>query len=265
MAAIEIEGLSIHVLDEGQGPVLFALHGIGGGAASFAPLARHCGSRLRVVAWDAPGYGASSDPPPRYSDEDYGRLAARVLEHLGVERAVVMGHSFGAVCALPLAVQYPHLVAGLILIDAALGDRNLDPAVRDARLQARVDAVTRMSVAEMAERRTPEVLAPTASAYAYEETLRVMRMVRPSGYIAAARAVHDADVVAWARRWAGPTLLVWGASDTVTPLSNADRLREAMPQAELAVLPAAGHMVYLEQEEPFVDVVTGFADRCFKR
>ena len=253
--------MTIHVEDCGHGPILYCLHGIGGTAASFASLAARWQSRFRVLAWDAPGYGASANPPEGFSMADYGRVAAEALGQVGADRAVVMGHSFGAVCALAMAQSHPEMVAGLILVDATLGDRTQPAAVKDAHLRARIDAVTTLSIEEMARRRTPEVLSEFASPAVHDETRRVMSQVRRRGYIAAAQAIHDADALPAARSWKGPTLLVWGERDTVTPLAYAERLRAAMPQAELAVLPRASHMVYLEQEALFDDTVARFAER----
>jgi pimeloyl-ACP methyl ester carboxylesterase len=114
----------------------------------------------------------------------------------------------------------------------------------------------------MARRRTPEVLSEFASPAVHDETRRVMSQVRRRGYVAAAQAIHDADALPAARSWKGPTLLVWGELDTVTPLAYAERLRAVMPQAELAILPRASHMVYLEQEGLFDETVAGFAERA---
>ncbi len=106
--------------EQGHGTPLVLLHGISSGAAS-----RHKQMALsgyRVLAWDMPGYGESPMLPVAQANAgDYADALARMLDHAGVEQAVVVGHSLGALVASAFAAKYPRRVRYLVLADAAQG------------------------------------------------------------------------------------------------------------------------------------------------
>lgn len=102
---------------EGPGPIL-ALHGITAQHRAFNALARRLERRDGIVALDLRGRGDSEKPPEGgYGLEAHARDAARTLDHLGVERGVICGHSMGAFVALKTALLYPDRVAALVLLD----------------------------------------------------------------------------------------------------------------------------------------------------
>lgn len=115
---LDLEGRRLSVLDfGGAGRPLLALHGHLDQGAAFAPLAHALGPRWRVIAPDQRGHGAS-DRAADYSREGYLADALAVLDHLGLERAVVLGHSLGGLNAYQLAARHPHRVDALVLEDA---------------------------------------------------------------------------------------------------------------------------------------------------
>ncbi|HHW1798941.1 TPA: alpha/beta fold hydrolase, partial [Pseudomonas aeruginosa] len=98
------DGAQLAIRECGQGPVVVLLHGIGSGSASWL----HCAQRLaagnRVIAWDAPGYGLSTPlPPARPKACDYAACLELLLDALGVESCLLVGHSLGALMATAYA------------------------------------------------------------------------------------------------------------------------------------------------------------------
>ena len=105
--------------ETGAGSALFLLHGMNGSSRSWAYLFRALGSSFRVVAWDAPGFGASDV----FGDgiEDYVDAAKALLNALRVNDVIVVGHSMGGLVAAQLAADRDTSTAGLVLSSTHLG------------------------------------------------------------------------------------------------------------------------------------------------
>lgn len=115
---VEIDGVRLHYVEKGQGEPLVLLHGNGSLLQDFelSGLMDLAAERFHVIAFDRPGYGYSARPrdevwtPAAQSD-----LLHAALQKLGLERFMVLGHSWGATVAIALALQYPAAVTGLVL------------------------------------------------------------------------------------------------------------------------------------------------------
>ncbi|MGH9748316.1 MAG: alpha/beta fold hydrolase [Candidatus Polarisedimenticolia bacterium] len=119
MPIASIHGVTLNYRQAGEGPDLVLVHGLGANHAFWRldvllPLAR----RFRVTVYDLRGHGYSGMPSSGYTSADLAGDLVGLLDHLGIERAPVAGHSFGGVVALHAALRNPERVAGLALIDA---------------------------------------------------------------------------------------------------------------------------------------------------
>jgi pimeloyl-ACP methyl ester carboxylesterase len=115
---LESDGVRLHLLERGAGTPLVLLHGNGGMIQDFlsSGLFDQAAGRFRVLAFDRPGYGYSERPRGRlWTPEAQADLLAGALRGLGAERAVVLGHSWGAQVAVALALRHPDLVGSLVL------------------------------------------------------------------------------------------------------------------------------------------------------
>jgi pimeloyl-ACP methyl ester carboxylesterase len=115
---VEVEGVRLHVRDEGRGPALLLIHGLGGQMAHFNYGAvRELSQRYRVVTVDRPGSGHSIRPAGIPADlATQARALAALVERLGLERPTVVGHSLGGATALTLALNHPDKVGALALV-----------------------------------------------------------------------------------------------------------------------------------------------------
>ena len=109
-------GISINRAGDGPDPVV-CLHGITAQHRAFTPAARHAGPARGLVGVDLRGRGDSDKPDSGYGLEAHAGDAIRVLDHLGLDDAVLVGHSMGAFVALKAALIYPHRVRALVLLD----------------------------------------------------------------------------------------------------------------------------------------------------
>src|SRR5581483_10440425 len=117
-----VDGLRLHYLDEGAGPAIVLLHGLGASTFAFRHNVPALACRFRVVAVDLPGHGLSGRDAPDLSLSAQARYVSGLLDQLGIERAVVVGHSMGGGVAQRIAIAQPGRVAGLVLI-ASTTDR----------------------------------------------------------------------------------------------------------------------------------------------
>jgi pimeloyl-ACP methyl ester carboxylesterase len=193
---------------------------------------------VSVYALDLPGH-AKSGGRGRSSVADYAEVVRGSLDALGVERAVIAGHSMGGAIAQQCALSYPARVAGLVLV--ATGARlRVAPAILNNVLSdyaATLDLVTRYAWGPGA----PDELVQLGCAQLAE----VSPEITANDYA----ACNAFDVMDRLGQIAAPTLVIGGTVDQMTPPKYATFLAEKIPGARLAMIEGAGHMVMLEQPE----------------
>jgi pimeloyl-ACP methyl ester carboxylesterase len=257
----ELGDAAVSYLEAGEGPPLVLLHGIGSAARSFRDQLDRLSAGYRVVAWDAPGYGGS--PPLEAvapTADDYAERLAAFLDALGIETCHLLGHSLGCLMAARFAVRHPARVLSLSLCSIATGHGLLADGERKRLLAQRIDAVAQLGPAEMARQRGPRLVAPGASAAILQRVIDTMATVRPDGYAQAARMLSTADIKADIARLM-PTLplqIVYGEADIITPPARNLEVAALRPGVPVAVVPGAGHALYLEQPQAFNAIVAGF-------
>lgn len=237
----------IHVVDQGHGPTLLCLHGIGSSSASFAPQFDELAAELRVLAWDAPGYARSADPAAPLDLDGYADAAADVLQERVSGPAHVLGVSWGGVIAMRLATRRPDLVRSLILADSSRGSGR-DPG-QAAAMRARVGELTEQGPAEFARRRGHRLVSDQAPAELVERVMATMAAsIRLPGYGYAAATMADTDLTGALADVKVPTLVLCGAEDTVTGVAESQALAGGIPDAVFVTLRGAGHLA--NQEAP---------------
>ena len=197
---------------------LLLLHGIGSNSRSFRYQLTELCDAFDLVAWDAPGYGRSDDPPPACGLDFFADQAVGLLDDLHIERAHVLGVSLGGVIAQLAYHRHPSRVISLILVDTTAGGGALPEPQRSARVRQRLDALSRLGPRGMAEQRAPHLVSPSASASLVSELADIMSEVRPAGYRTAAIALGATDLTSQLSAIHIPTLVIHGEQDTVVPL-----------------------------------------------
>ena len=242
------------------------------GTAAWSELWRHTSDVLatagfHVIALDLPPFGFS-DRPGSYTRQDQAARINDVLDALKAERAIIVGHSFGAGAATELAMRYPDRTRALVLVDAALGLTAAPSAapwviqpqwIREILVSLTITnpVATEMllkSLIAKKERALPE----------YVAILQWPLMQRNSTsdiadwlyyFLGADTHAASADRNAYAKLEV-PVAILWGDKDTITPVEQALDLRTLLPpETDLTMLPGLGHIPQIEDPGMFNDAL----------
>jgi pimeloyl-ACP methyl ester carboxylesterase len=255
---VEIGDLSVAYRSSGIGPPLVLLHGFLCDSRVWRRELDSLSDQFQVLAWDAPGAGRSSDPSAPFTISDWADVLSRFLDRLGIDRAHVLGLSWGGLLAQELYRLQPHRVRSLILADTYAGWKgSLGEEVAKERL-ARCEDEASLPVEEFIARWVPAEFFTHASPGLRDEMASVVSDFHPSGFRLMARTLAESDTMDVLPTIDVPTLLLWGDGDRRSPIDVAEQFREAIPRSELVVIPKAGHVSNMEQPELFIAKVRRF-------
>ncbi len=258
MDQIEIGGFRIAYQRVGEGPALLLLHGYVGDSREWRRQIDGLSDEFRVVAWDAPGCGRSSDPPETFRLPDYADCLAAFVDALGLGRPHVVGLSFGGALALELYRRHPTIPLTLVLASAYAGWTGSLPAdVIEQRLQQNLRD-SHKPPDQLVQTMIPTMFSNSAPAEPVAEFATIMSEFHPAGFRAFARALAEADIRDVLARIKVPTLLLYGDKDVRAPLKVAQALHAEIPGSRLVIIPGAGHMSSVEAAERFNAEVRGF-------
>jgi pimeloyl-ACP methyl ester carboxylesterase len=255
---LEVNGVRLHYIDRGQGDPVVLIHGNGTMIQDFtvSGLVDQLAARHRVIVFDRPGYGYSSRPRALWTPRAQASLLKKALEQLGIYQAVVLGHSWGTLVAVALALQAPVLVRRLVLAsgyyyptlraDVLLQSPPAIPLLGDVMRYTVSPPIARLMLPRMIRR----VFKPAPVPKHFHSLFPKHLMVRPSQLRAAA---EDAALMTPAamelqhhyRDLAMPVLLVAGADDQIADVGRqSQRLHRELRGSEFIVLPGHGHMIH---------------------
>ena len=265
-----IDGVRVHYQEAGakDSPPLLLIHGFT--ASNFVwndvllPIAA---AGFRVIAPDLVGFGFSGKPKQgEYTIDAQGRMIVGLMNHLGIERAILVGSSYGGAVAATCALDDAGRVERLVLVDAVINDyAKRRPLLRLAALPLMGDLISPLMLgsrklihSQMRKGYAPENMhlfdeermtahhRPLRAANTQRATLRTLRRW------SAKRIEQEAH------RIEQPTLLIWGEGDPEIPVAHGRRLFEKMPNSRLVVFRQCGHMPMEEYPREFTEVVTDF-------
>jgi pimeloyl-ACP methyl ester carboxylesterase len=254
-------------------PVVVLIHGVAGSSATWEAVISALARQYTVVAPDLLGHGESDKPRHDYSLGAYANLIRDVMIAVGIDRATIVGHSFGGGVAMQFAYQHPARCERLVLeasgglgpeiswIFRALtmpGAELLMPLVFPPFVRAAGDVIGRW-VGRLGVR------APNLE-QSWRSYASLTKSDNRRAFIATMRSVIDRSgqtVGARDRLYlaaAVPTLIVWGDRDRIIPVAHASAAHEELASSELIVFERAGHFPHAEDPGRFVDALTHFVD-----
>jgi pimeloyl-ACP methyl ester carboxylesterase len=271
LSHVGIHGNDVAYRRAGKGPVLLLLHGIAGSSETWVPVMRLLQSDYTVLAPDFLGHGGSAKPPGDYSLGNQAAGIRDLLDALELERATVIGQSYGGGVAMQFAYQFPERCERLILVDAGGLGREVSWVLRlvtlpgaeyllpilfsrpirecgDTMIRFLQDRGIRYPSATEVWRSFASLTEP-ANRSAFVRTMRAV--IDPGG-----QAVSAVDRLYLTGNM--PTLIVWGGKDKIIPLSHAYQAHEAIPNSRLEIIDGAGHFPHVEEPFRFVEIVLDF-------
>lgn len=268
---VRVQGKDIFVTETGAGAPVVLLHGGGPGASGVSNYSRNIealSQRFRVVVPDMPGYGRSAKGVGR--SDPFGYLADHIrglLDELGIQRAHLVGNSYGGSCALRLALDTPQRVDKLVLMGpGGVGTtRGLPtPGLRnllsyysgDGPSQEKLRTFIRTYLVFDGDTVPDALIESRYAASIAPDVVADPPLQRPAGL----RTLWRMDFTRDRRlsRLSTPTLVIWGRDDKVNKPSGATLLAKRIPNADVMITANTGHWVQWERADFFNAVTTAF-------
>jgi pimeloyl-ACP methyl ester carboxylesterase len=245
----ELNGVRMRYVDVGSGPAVVLIHGFASSLETWDAIIPTLSKTHRVLALDLKGFGWTDRPEGDYSPKAQAALVLALMAERGIDKAALVGHSWGCSVALQMALAAPERVTRLALYDAFVYADQVNTTFRWVRMNGFGELVFGLFYKE----RVDEKL----SLAFYDPTIVPESLVeatgraldRPGTVAAALAAVRGQRYEEWEheyRKVFQPTLLLWGREDIVTPIHIGERLSKELPRARLVVYPKCGHFPMLE-------------------
>lgn len=255
---VEVDGVRLHYLERGSGPVLVLLHGNGVYTEDFVTsgLLDQAAAHYRVIAFDRPGFGYSDRPRTTiWTPDKQAALLHRALEQIGVESAIVLGHSWGTMVALAMGLQQPDVVRGLVLLSGYYyPSARLDAVAISPPAVPVIGDLMRYTVSPLFSRLmwpglSKKVFSPRRVDERFDR-FPVWMALRPKQLRASAAesALMVPAAISLSRRYAElkvPAVIIAGTQDKIVDCGhNSERLHERLPHSRLELAPGVGHMTH---------------------
>ena len=258
---IEIDGLDVFYMDQGpERPGAFdetvmLLHGWGASSSLYRSIIDRLSVRRRVIAPDFPGFGETAEPDRPWEVRDFADFTLKLIDRLGVEKVMLLGHSHGGRVALDIAArdELPFTLTRMVLMDAAgiLPRKTLRQKLRQRQYKIARTILSWKPVRAL----YPDALENLRRSHGSADYQNASPLMRQT----LVKVVNTS--MEWAMpRVTVPTLLLWGEDDTATPISDGERMEQLIPGSGLARIPGAGHFCYVDRWPQVARVLDAFLD-----
>jgi pimeloyl-ACP methyl ester carboxylesterase len=269
---VTIHGYQRAYLMAGSGPAVLLIHGIGDNADTWRSIIADLARDHLVIAPDLLGHGRSDRPRADYSIPAYACGMRDLLSVLNIDRATVIGHSFGGGVAMQFAYQFPERCERIVLVSTGGGGRKTTPLLQLIAIPGAGVMLPFMRLPGIRQTGTTSLrllrLLGTNIGQDAEDMIKLFdawpdRTAR-SAFLRTLRAVVDrqGQVVTLLDRCylakGMPTLLIWGERDAVIPVDHAQVVHEAMPGSRLEIFSTAAHFPHHSDPERFLAVLRDF-------
>jgi 2-hydroxymuconate-semialdehyde hydrolase len=263
----ELDGRAVYFERQGAGETVVLIHGFGGSTFSFRKVAGELARNYDVIALDLHGFGYTQRPtdPSAYSLLAQRDLVLRLMDHLGVARAHIVGHSYGAGIALLLAQENGDRVRSIILVDGGSAG-GAPPAARlFSIIRPLITPFAAQFLTEPNIRRTLESAVHDPAVVDGEMVDGYLRRLKVEGLTRAFRGFSSPAAVAAPevrlQEIDKPTLILWGERDTFIPIAVGERLAAAIAGAEFVRFERVGHLPLEEIPEASLSALRVFLQR----
>ncbi len=249
MSRLHVNGIDLHYAEQGQGPALLLIHGLGSCLEDWQPQIQAFSATHRVVAFDLRGHGASEQSRGPYSIPLFAADAAGLLAGLGIAAAHVVGVSLGGCIAFQLALDHPGCVASLVIVNSA-------PEFVRRSLGTRLEIIRRTllvrwrGLRRLGERISERLL--PGPAHAAQRAAFIARFARnsPEAYLASLKSLVGWSVTDRLDAIRCPVLVV-GSEHDYTAVAAKEQYTRRIPGARFVVVPDARHALPVERPAVF--------------
>lgn len=280
MKTFTINGIPIHAHEESKAnsQTAILIHGWSSSWYAVSPLLQLLTNRYHCIAVDLPGYGASPPLDKRVTIDDYAKLIITLIEHVSPQRPVILlGHSMGGMISITVALQRPELVERMVLLCPTISG-NLSMFINlfmtpfvlleRFRLTRKLVEILEPSLFFITDRLLRPALFAEQTGIQENEYLRIRADARRKGQGRVRAecfwAMRQHDLRKRLREIETPTLAIWGMEDNTVPLRDASVVARTWPDADLRVVPDAGHWPQFETPNTVKRYVRAFLSTPIK-
>jgi pimeloyl-ACP methyl ester carboxylesterase/CRP-like cAMP-binding protein len=261
MAIHTVNGQPIHAVEEGlpNRQVALLIHGWSSSWYAMSPLLGLVSQRFRAIAIDLPGYGASPPLRERVTIPAYAELLADFIEGVSDGPVVLVGHSMGGMTSLTLALRHPAVVERMVLIGPTISGRlsqSINLIISPITFLERfgwgglIVSTTERMVLGVTDRLMRPVSFAERTGITQDDYMRIRADARQPGQGRARAecffAMRENDLRGRLSQVEAPSLVLWGAEDNTVPLRDAGVVADEWPEADLRIIPKAGHWPHFE-------------------
>ncbi len=247
---LRINGLETYFTLEGGGDPVVLLHGWGASSQSLAPICGALAGTFRVLVVDLPGFGWSQAPPAAWGIPEYAEHVERLMQQTGIDRAALVGHSFGGRIALALAAGRPTRISRLVLV-ASAGIR--PPRRAGYSLRVATAKLARWFFSLPGWGVTGQRIITTVQGRIGSRDYRSAGHMRPT----LVKVVNE-DLTPLLPAIQASTLILWGDQDREVPRRAMETMAARIPRSRLVVLAGAGHFPFQDAPEECCRILEEF-------
>ena len=259
MTSIRIDDIQLAYTDTGVGRPVVLIHGYPFNRSLWNEQVEALSNSYRVIVPDLRGFGETDASTGTATMNRMAQDVGQLLDHLQISQAVIGGLSMGGYVALAFYKQFPSRVRAFVLADTR-AQADTDEA-KQTRAQQAEKALSE-GMAGIADAMLPKLLTPETVSKRPEVVKRVRDMMlktKPEGAAAAllGMAARE-DQTELLSRVTSPTLILVGAEDAITPVSDSEKMRDSIAGSRLVVIENAGHVSNLERTQQFNEALLKF-------
>ncbi len=248
---INVKGYNINYIDKGEGPAVVLLHGWGSSCGAFNYIINNFCDSFRMIAPDLPGFGGSDMLTEAWTVSDYVDFVAEILLALGIEAPVLVGHSFGGRVIIKGIGDGRLSASKIILLDSAgvKPKKSFKSKIKLATFKIS-KAVLSCPLWRSLTKNALESLRSKFGSADYRNAPPVLRQTLVN-------AVNE-DLCCYMPNIKAPTLLIWGEKDTATPVSDAKKMEQLIPDSGLCVIKGGGHFSFIDSPYEVNAIINSF-------
>lgn len=251
---IKVGKLNIHYLAGGQGDPLVIIHGGGDGARAWLQNAKELSGRYSVYIPDLPGFGHSQAMSDKFHLPDFVRFIEDFTYSLGLQRFHLVGHSIGGSIALHYALKFPQKIKGLVLVSSFCLGKETALWIRFLSSSVLCRSLGEAAVAILKATKWLVRLFYAPFKFANPVTRLKINMGKSITTLKGQTTV----LLNQLSELMMPTLLVWGATDSIVPAAHAYTAARLIPDCQLHIFEGCGHSVYKQRAQEFSKLLAMF-------